>query len=191
MIYGYVSITLTEQHHDEQRKALTAYGVDKIFEDNQIINRYSRKHLSDLLSLLEPGDTLAVHKIRYLGYSTKKLLEMAEYFSGRGIHFVSLGENIDTGTPVGYAVLASWCALLQLDRDILLEQTQTISMACSRSRPGGRPSIPPSKIQKALKLYFSDLFSIQEIADILGMSRGTIYKYLSFGGQDYERQGDP
>lgn len=188
MKFGYARVSTDDQITDRQIDALNKYGVDRIFEEKQSGMKTDRKQLSELLSLLRKDDTLVVYELKRLGRNTKQLLSLAEEFTERGINFVSLTEQIDTTTPMGRFVFTTWCALAQLERDIISENTKSgLAAARSRGRTGGRPSAAPSKIETALKLYYSGDFSVQEIAELVGLSRGTIYKYLNSGGTHNER----
>lgn len=180
MKFGYARVSTQEQKTDRQIDALKAYGVDEIFEEKITGTRNSRPQLDALLAKLRPGDTLVIYELKRLGRNTKQLLTLAEQFQKDGIEFVSLTEKIDTNTPMGRFIFTTWCALAQLDRDIISENTKSgLAAAKARGRKGGRKPHDPQKIETAMKMYFSNEFTIKEIVEATGISKPIIYKYVN------------
>ena len=179
MKFGYARVSTEEQVTDRQIDALRAYGVDEIYEEKITGTKRNRPELNKLLSKLRPGDSLVVYELKRLGRNTKQLLAMAEEFQANGIEFVSLTEKLDTSTPMGRFVFTTWCALAQLDRDIISENTKSgLAAARARGRIGGRKPHDPKKIERALKMYFSNQFSIKEITETTGISKPSLYEYV-------------
>lgn len=140
----------------------------------------SRPQLNELLNKLRVGDTLVVYELKRLGRNTKQLLALVEYFQANGIEFVSLTEKIDTTTPMGRFVFTTWCALAQLDRDIISENTKSgLAAAKARGRVGGRKPHDKKQVAIALKMYFSNEFSIKDITEATGLSKQSIYDYVN------------
>ena len=123
MRFGYARVSTEDQKTDRQLDALREYGVDEIFSEKISGTKRSRPELNRLLDKLRPGDALVVYELKRLGRNTKQLLALAEEFQANQIEFVSLTEKIDTTTPMGRFVFTTWCALAQLDRDIISENT--------------------------------------------------------------------
>lgn len=179
MKFGYARVSTEDQVTDRQLDALRAYGVDEIFEEKITGTKRNRPELNKLLSKLRTGDTLVVYELKRLGRNTKQLLAMAEEFQANGIEFVSLTEQLDTTTPMGRFVFTTWCALAQLDRDIISENTKSgLAAAKARGRVGGRKPHDTKQIEKALKMYFSNEFTIREITETTGISKPSIYEYV-------------
>lgn len=159
--------------------ALRAYGVDEIFEEKVSGTKKNRPQLNALLNKLRTGDTLVVYELKRLGRNTKQLLALVEDFQSNGIEFVSLTEQIDTTTPMGRFVFTTWCALAQLDRDIISENTKSgLAAAKARGRVGGRKPHDKKQVETALKMYFSNEFSIKDITAATGISKQSIYEYV-------------
>lgn len=125
MRFGYARVSTEDQKTDRQLDALREYGVDEIFSEKISGTKRSRPELNRLLDKLRSGDTLVVYELKRLGRNTKQLLALAEEFQANQIEFVSLTEKIDTTTPMGRFVFTTWCALAQLDRDIISENTKS------------------------------------------------------------------
>ncbi len=159
MKFGYARVSTGEQNTDRQLDALREYGVDEIYEEKISGGKRSRPQLNLLLSKLRTGDTLVVYELKRLGRNTKQLLAMAEEFQANGIEFVSLTEKLDTTTPMGRFVFTTWCALAQLDREIISENTKSgLAAAKARGRIGGRKPHDKSKLKRHLKCTFPTNF---------------------------------
>jgi DNA invertase Pin-like site-specific DNA recombinase len=96
------------------------------------------------------------------------------------VQLISLKEDFDTTTPHGKLMLTVFQAFSQFERDLIVERTKEgLKSARERGRKGGRPRVSDYKIKKALKLYDSKEFSINEVVHLTGVSRATIYRYLN------------
>ena len=189
MKFGYARVSTDKQITDRQMDALRSYGVDEIFEEKISGTKKSRPQLNLLLSKLRTGDTLVVYELKRLGRNTKQLLALAEDFQANGIEFVSLTEQIDTTTPMGRFVFTTWCALAQLDRDIISENTKSgLAAAKARGRVGGRKPSDRKQVEKALKMYYTNDFSVKEILETTGISKTSLYKYVNKNKEEREKE---
>jgi len=180
LIFGYARVSTEEQKTDRQIDALRQFGVDEIFEEKASGKDRGRPQLNMLLSKLRAGDTLVVYELKRLGRSSKQLLAMAEEFVENGIELVSLTENIDTSQPVGKFLFTVFCALAQLDRDLISENTKHgLKAARERGRVGGRKPLDDKKVTTALKMYHSNMFKVKEIIEATGISKAALYAYIA------------
>jgi DNA invertase Pin-like site-specific DNA recombinase len=178
--FGYARVSTDKQILDRQIDALTAYGVDELYEEKISGSKRDRPQLDLLFSRLRTGDVLVIYELKRLGRNTKQLLALAEEFQTNGIELVSLTEQIDTTTPMGRFVFTTWCALAQLDRDIISENTKSgLSAARARGRVGGRRPIDKKIMEKALKMYWTGKFTIKEILETTGISKASLYLYVN------------
>lgn len=179
MKFGYARVSRTDQNLDMQIDALTKYGVDEIYEEKVSGTKQSRPELVILLGKLRTGDTLVVWKLDRLGRTVRQLLALSEEFQAKGINFVSLTENFDTTTAMGKACFNIWCVLAQMERDVIAERTKTgLASARARGVKGGRKPHDRKNIDTALKMYFSNDYSISEILRLTGISKTSLYKYV-------------
>ncbi len=100
-IIGYMRISTAHQKFDSQEQALKKFGVNKLYQEQDSGRNPHRLVLKQVLKKLKKGDTLVIFKLDRLARSTKQLLHLLEDFDKRGIHFVSIQNNIDTSTPMG------------------------------------------------------------------------------------------
>ena len=179
MIFGYARVSTEDQKTDRQIDALQEYGVDEIYVE-KISSTRDRPQLNLLLNKLRKGDTLVIYELKRLGRKTKQLLALAEEFNEKEINLVSLTEQIDTTTPMGRFIFTTWCALAQLDRDIISENTKSgLAAARARGRIGGRKALDKKKVDQAIKMYNTNQFSVKEITQATGISKTSLYKYIN------------
>lgn len=179
MKFGYARVSKDDQNLDLQIDALIEYGVDEIYKEKVTGRKQDRQQLTELLGKIRTGDTLVIWKLDRLGRTVKQLLAIVEDFDRRGINFVSIKEDFDTSTPVGKFVFHIFCAISQMERDVIAERTRAgLAAAKKRGRSGGRRPTDMKTIELALKMYFSNEFSIKDISETTGLSKTTIYKYV-------------
>lgn len=182
MKFGYAGLNKDDQNSDFQIDALNVYGVDEIYEEKVTgtDTRQNRQQLTELLGRLRAGDTLVIWRFDRLGRTVKQFLPLIKDFEEKGIHFVSLQEKFDTSTPMGKFVYDIFCAMSQMELDVLSELTKTSTIAATRrrSRFCGRMPKENKIVENVLKMYFSNEFSISAITETTGLSRTTIYKYV-------------
>jgi DNA invertase Pin-like site-specific DNA recombinase len=91
-----------------------------------------------------------------------------------------LQESIDTTTSGGRLIFHIFGALAEFERNLIQERTQAgLAAARARGRKGGRPkSLDVKKTALLYKLYDEKQHSIQEICDLVGVSKSTLYAYL-------------
>ncbi|MFC4387949.1 recombinase family protein [Gracilibacillus marinus] len=183
MLVGYARISTQDQSLDLQKDALLQIGCKKVFTDVASGGKASRTGLEDALNFLRKEDTLVVWKLDRLGRSLKHLIDLVNDLNERGIHFKSLQESIDTSTSGGKLVFHVFGALAEFEREIIKERTKAgLSAAKARGRLGGRPKImDEKKVAMAKKLREDPNHSIEDICQILGVSRATFYRYLKAG----------
>ena len=136
-----------------------------------------------MLKQLRKGDTVVVWKLDRLGRSLRDLVSVVSDFQESGVHFRSLHDHIDTGTPVGKFTFHLFAALAEFERDIISERTKAgLAAACARGRKGGRKKGLSKKVRDKARLaeflYKERERSIAEICDHLDISKPTLYRYL-------------
>ena len=176
---GYARVSTADQNLARQLDLLNHYGVDYIFQEKMSGTKADRPELTRMLAHLSPGDTVVIESLSRLGRSTKHLLELAELLREKGVHLVSLKESIDTNTPTGQLLFTLMSAMAQFERDVIAERTQEgLKAARARGRKGGRPKCDSRKLQQAIKLYESRQHTIQEIEELTGIKKATLYRAL-------------
>ena len=179
MKFGYARDSHDDQALDLQIDVLNVYGVDEIYEDRVTGSRQNRQQLTELLGTLRAGDTLVIGRLDRLGRTIKQFFALITDFEQKGIRFVSLQEEFDTSTSMGKSVYGVFCAMAQMELDVISERTKAGMIAAkSRGRFSGRKPKENTNVENALKMYFSSEYSIDHIIETTGLSKTTIYKYV-------------
>jgi len=183
MLIGYARVSTDDQKLNLQQDALKKAGCEEIFEDYLSGARASRPGLDSALKTARSGDTLVVWRLDRLGRSLKDLIQLTETLKERSIGLQSLQESINTTSSSGQLVFHLFGALAEFERNLVRERTQAgLTAARARGRTGGRPkSLDPNKRQLAVKLYNDRQHSIDEICQMMGISKPTLYKYIAEG----------
>lgn len=180
MKIGYARISTNEQNLSLQMDALEEMGCEKIFHDQISGSKTQRPGLDEALTYLRDGDVLLVWRLDRLGRSLKHLIELVNSLEERGVGFQSLQESIDTTTSGGKLVFHIFGALAEFERNLIQERTYAgLAAARARGRTGGRPkALDAKKTALLYRLYDEKKHSIQEICELVGLSKSTLYAYL-------------
>jgi len=132
------------------------------------------------MNALDAGDTLIVWKLDRLARSVRDLTAMIEDFRKRGIEFRSLTEEINTATPGGKLTFHIFAAVAEFERALIIERTREgMKAARERGVRPGPPKLSPQQIAHALELIGKGKHRREQIADILNVSRTTLYRALA------------
>ena len=141
-LIGYARVSTEDQNLSGQLDALRAAGCDDILEEHASGASRERPQLAHALARVRKGDTLVVARIDRLARSLAHLLEIVETLRGRGAHFRSLRDPIDTTGPSGVLVLQMLGAVAEFERSLIRERTKAgIAAAKARGRVGGHPGM--------------------------------------------------
>ena len=179
-VIGYARVSTTDQNPQLQLAALEEAGATRIYTDHGVSgSAASRPHLDACLDHLREGDVLTVWKLDRLGRNTQHVLAVVNQLTSRGIGFRSLTEGLHTDGPMGTAMLTIMAAFAQLERDTMIERTRAGLAAAAKGRKGGRPrKVDDADAAKARQLREKGI-AATDIARMLGVSRATVYRYLS------------
>jgi len=110
----------------------------------------------------------------------RHLVDTITALAERDVGFRSLQESIDTTTSGGRLVFHIFAALAEFERDLIRERTRAGLLAArARGRGGGRPSVMSAdKLAAAQTMYDSREHTTAKIAEVLGVSRATLYRHL-------------
>ncbi len=182
---GYARVSKHDQDLKMQIDALLAFGCEKnhIFTDHISGSKVERPGLNECLKELQEDDVLVVWRLDRLGRSMIHLVSLIADFKERKIGFKSLCDGvIDTTTASGELIFNIFSSLAQFERKLIQERTKAgLNAARDRGKKGGRKktiSTDP-KVLTAKKMHQDHNMSINNICNILKISRATFYRYLS------------
>jgi len=184
---GYCRISTKSQNFDLQEDALLKDGCEKIFRDIVSGAKSKRPGLDDMLSQLRRDDIVVVYKLDRLGRSLKHLVDLINDLSNEGIGLRSLNDPVDTTSPQGLLITNIFASIAEFERQLTQERTKAeLEAARSRGRVGGRPKGLSEEAEKtamvAETLYKEGRISVQEIANRIGVTKPTLYRYLRHRG---------
>ena len=188
-LVGYMRVSTAEQKTDGQRDALIAAGVkddaQHLFEDHGVSGaKAERPGLTRCLESLRAGDTLVVAKLDRLGRSLGNLVQLFQELAAQDVGVRVLDNpmlSTEGNSSQAKLMLGIYGAFAEYERDLLRERTNIgLAAARARGRVGGRPRVLDGpKVQRAKELHAAGLMSPKEIADAVGVSVATLYRYLS------------
>ena len=176
---GYGRVSTTDQNLTSQEDALNKAGVDKLYVDTFTGTKSSRPELDKLREHIRAGDVLVITRLDRLGRSAKDLLTIVSELESLGAQLEVVEQNIDTTTPEGKLFFTMVAAFAEFERGIMRARTlDGLAAARARGRVGGRkPKMTPKHIELAKKMY-EEGTTVQDIANLLGVSRPTVYRAI-------------
>src|SRR5437870_2605682 len=106
--------------------------------------RQRRPGLDRLLAAVKARrvDVVVVAAFDRMGRSVRHLVETLDLFRHLGVEFISLREQIDTGSPLGQAVFTIIAAIAQLERSLIAERVRAgLRRARAEGKRLGRPPL--------------------------------------------------
>jgi DNA invertase Pin-like site-specific DNA recombinase len=186
-IIGYARVSREDQNLRVQMEALKKFWCNKIFEEKKSGKNRSRPALKECLESLQEGDLLVVFKLDRLGRDLVDLITICRELNEKKVHFRSLGESIDTETPMGKFFFHLMGALAQLERDRISERTKAgLKAVRARGVHTGRPwkknhkdLVNQCRAFRRRQLASVEDMSLKEFCEGIGISKSTYYNYLS------------
>lgn len=187
MIIGYGRVSTRDQHPESQQDRLTAAGCERIYIDRISGTRSSRPEFDKALDALREGDVLVFTKLDRLGRSVKMLKAIADRVQDAGAGLRALDQSIDTTTPEGRLFFHILAAFAEWERDLIVARTiDGLEAARARGRIGGRKRKLGARQGDLAREMYGEVdgtgkrkWTVQQIADELGVKRTTVYGYLN------------
>jgi DNA invertase Pin-like site-specific DNA recombinase len=178
-VYGYARVSTRQQELARQLDLLEKYDCNEILTEKMTGTKADRPELNRLKDKVRPGDSIVVESFSRLGRSTKDLIDLVSYFEEANVKIISIKESFNTSTPQGKLMMTVFQAFSQFERDLIVERTKEgLKSARMRGRKGGRPKVSTREITKAINLYKTEQYSVNEIVEMTGISRATLYRYV-------------
>jgi DNA invertase Pin-like site-specific DNA recombinase len=182
MLLGYARVSTADQNPDHQIDALLRAGVDRdnIHLDTARGAKASRPKFDLVMQLLREGDTLKVTRLDRLSRSVLHLVTLGAELRERRVGLHVIEQGIDTATMEGRAMFGMLSVLAELQRELIVANTMDgLASARARGRVGGRrPRLTEDQASLAQQLYDARDKTVQQIADLFGVPRSTVYGHL-------------
>ena len=181
----YMRVSTLDQHPETQMHDLRSLAAQRGLE---IVEEYTdrisgakarRPGLDQMMKDARRGrfDVVLVWAFDRLARSVKHLIEVLDELSHLNIEFVSFRENIDTGGPLGRAVVVIVGAIAELERSLIVERVRAgMRRAKLEGRQIGRR---PLDIDRMAVLRDRDHgMSLTEVAKAHRISRAMVSKIV-------------
>lgn len=181
----YLRVSTVDQHPETQLLDLRQLAAQRGFE---IVTEYTdrisgakarRPGLDQLMKDARRGrfDVVLVWACDRIARSTRHFLEVLDELNRLNIEFVSFREQIDSGGPLGRAIVVIIGAVAELERNLIVERVRAgMRRARLEGRSIGRPSL---EIDRAAILRDRQLgSSLGQLAKAYSVSRATVYRVL-------------
>ena len=174
-------VPTADQSLDRQHDELTAAGCEQVLSETASGKWGATRPEWDACHRhLRIGDTSVAVELSRLGRNSGDLGALAEDLETRGVALCILNLGIDTGTPAGRLIYTISGAVAAMERDPLIEPTQSgVAAGRARGRLGGRKrSFTDRQLRTAQRTYDSREYPMGEIARAVGSTPSTVYRYI-------------
>lgn len=180
----YARVSTTDQTCDSQLRDLREYcrarGWQHVTEyvDEGISGTTDRRPaLDELMGAVKKRgvDVVVVAAFDRFGRSVRHLVDTLELFRHLDVEFISLREQIDTGSPLGQAVFTIIAAIAQLERSLLVERVKAgLRRARDQGKHIGRPRLQVQ--ERRLESVLSRRLTSRLAAKELGISQSSFLR---------------
>jgi DNA invertase Pin-like site-specific DNA recombinase len=181
----YMRVSTLDQHPETQLHDLRGLAAQRGFQiTKEYTDRISgakakRPGLDQLLFDARRGlfDIVVIWAFDRLARSVKHLLEVLDELNHLKVEFVSFRENIDTGGPLGRAIIVIIGAIAELERNLIIERVRAgMRRARLEGRHIGRPQLELDRA--AIVRSRAHGQSLGQLAKTFRVSRSTISRVL-------------
>jgi DNA invertase Pin-like site-specific DNA recombinase len=181
----YLRVSTVDQHPETQVYDLRQMAAQRGYE---IVQEYAdrisgvkarRPGLDDMMRDARRGrfDVVLVWASDRIARSTRHFLEVLDELNRLNIEFVSFREQIDTGGPLGRAIVVIIGAIAELERNLIVERVRAgMRRARLEGRHIGRPSLELD--HAAIRRDRQRGMSLGQLAREHSASRATIHRVL-------------
>ena len=191
MNYGYARCSTNESKQDifRQVKELKEAGAKEIFLEYEHGDSAVKQELSTLLEQARQGDTIYTLEVSRLARSTKQLCEIIDTVKEKKLRLVIVGSiTVDCSNgeidPMTNAFIQMSGVFAELELRIIRERVRSgMANAKAKGRRIGRPQTTTDAIPQVFYRHYpafkSGSLNLSEFARVCGLSRNTVYKYIS------------
>src|SRR5579863_9022064 len=186
----YVRVSTADQHVESQlydlRELAKQRGIQvmKEYEDRGVSGSKARRPGLDALmadARRRRFDVVLVAAFDRVARNVRHFLEVLDELNHLGIEFVSLRENIDTGGPLGRAMVVIVGAIAELERSLIVERVKAgMRRAKLEGRRIGRTPLDIDREQIVRDRHAG--LSLRQVANKHGISRASVCRLVKESG---------
>ena len=193
--YGYArcSTDMERQDINRQIRELKAAGTDEIIFEYEHGDSKVKAQQELMFDRAQPGDTIITLEVSRLARSTQQLCEIIDIINKKHLRLIIVGSiTLDcregTPDPVSEAFLQIVGVFAELELAMIRARVKSgMANAKASGKRIGRPQTTkddiPAVFFRHYPTYAAGKMNISELARVCGLSRPTVYKYLSIIAQ--------
>jgi DNA invertase Pin-like site-specific DNA recombinase len=190
----YLRVSTLDQHPETQvldlRQLASQRGFEIVQEHTDRISgaKAQRPGLQQLLAGARRGqfEVVLVWAFDRIARSVRHFLEVLDELNHLGIEFISFRENIDTGGPLGRALVVIIGAIAELERNLIIERVRAgMRRARLEGQRIGRPRLEVDR--QALRQERAQGHSLSELAKLHRISKASVLRFLQQEARTGER----
>lgn len=179
---GYVRVSTLDQN--SERQLINVLDLDRTFTDMGSGKDTNRPQLQAAINYVREGDTLIVHSMDRLARNVEDMLRLVRELNAKGVTVHFMKENMtfsaDKKDPRDLLMFTMLSAFAQFERSLIRErQREGIAIAKTKGVYKGRPQILTTAQICDLRERAGRGEKKTQLAQDFGISRETIYRYLS------------
>jgi len=182
-IFAYGRVSTKDQSSENQRLDIEKAGikVDYWFADEGVSGKThatQRPQFKALLSQIRNGETLVVAKLDRLGRDAQDVGATIKTLAKRKIEVIVLQlGKLDLTSSAGKLMLNMLAAVAEMERDLLIERTQSgLSRAKREGKILGRPTKTSGKQRDEIKSMRQNGSSVSALSRIYDISRASVMR---------------
>jgi len=182
MKVGYARVSSIGQNLEAQVEALKEFGCEKIFQEKKSGKSMdNRVELQNALDFVREGDIFIVTRLDRCARSTLDLLKISELFEKKSVEMKAIHQEFDSTTSTGRLMRGLLSIVSEFENDIRKErQAEGIKSALKRgSKFGAKRKMTDEQVVEAMELQKKGEMTNQQIADMFGVGRSTLLRYLA------------
>ena len=196
MKIGYVRVSTVDQNEARQIEAMKTDGVEKIYMDKKSGKDFDRPEYQKMISEMHKGDVLVIHSIDRLGRNYDEITEEWRKITKeigadiivQDMPLLDTTLNRDlTGKLIADIVLQVFSYVAQRERESIRQrQREGIEIAKAQGKYKGRAKkeIDKELFESTKARWQNGEITKVQFAEIIGISRGTLYKLLEGNAND-------
>lgn len=196
MKIGYVRVSTVDQNEARQIEAMKTDGVEKIYMDKKSGKDFNRPEYQKMISEMHKGDVLIIHSIDRLGRNYDEITEEWRKITKeigadiivQDMPLLDTTLNRDlTGKLIADIVLQVFSYVAQRERESIRQrQREGIEIAKAQGKYKGRAKkeIDKELFESTKTRWQNGEITKVQFAEIMGISRGTLYKLLEGNAND-------
>lgn len=196
MNYCYARVSTEEQHLDRQIAAFEPYKPYSLFTDKESGKDFNRTNYQKMKRKIKSGDTLIVLSLDRFGRNYDQVKKEWQWFTEKNIKIKIIDMPIIdtthddlTSKLISDIVINLLSYVAQTEREFIHKrQAEGIKAAKERGVVFGRPKkFIPTNFNEVAARYVNNEINNLEACKILGLPRGTFFRYLKERGFDKQK----